>query len=75
MTVAPKRTIVEVSVGEPEVALIRILLCRLQLQFNRVGRVAGRIAKLDRVILDIETRIIVAAVDVLKAIGLPLVRL
>ena len=34
-----------------------------------------RIAKLDRVILDIETRVIVAAVDVLKAVGLPLVRL
>ena len=72
-TVAPKCIIVEVSVGEAEVALIRTLLCRLQLQFDPMCGVARCVAKLDCVILYIETRVIIASVDVLKAIGQPLV--
>ena len=69
-TVASKSVRCEVSICQSKITLIGILFCILQFEFDALS--ACGLGELYCVVLDIETGVSVMSVDVLKAVGLPL---
>ena len=65
----------EVGVGEAEVALLGILVGVLELEVDLVARAGRGVAQLQRVVLELQPGLALAAVDLLEAVRAPQVRL